>query len=149
MKFNEIVDYKYLLFYKPDGVICQFSEHEKHPSLSGFIPVKDVYPAGRLDTDSEGLLLLTSDGLLSHWLTDPKRHCPKIYYAQVEGEITVDAIKSIRNGVVVKGYHTLPCQVEKIETPEIPPAKYQLLRMRPLPGSGLPCMKGKNAKSGI
>jgi 23S rRNA pseudouridine2457 synthase len=112
---------KYLLFYKPDGVICQFSEHEQHPSLVQFIPIKDIYPAGRLDTDSEGLLLLTNDGPLSHWLTDPKRHCPKVYYAQVEGDVSDEALKKLQRGVIVKGYQTLPCQVERIVSPELPP----------------------------
>jgi 23S rRNA pseudouridine2457 synthase len=111
---------KYLLFYKPDGVICQFSEHEQHPSLAQFIPIKDVYPAGRLDTDSEGLLLLTNDGLLSHRLTDSRRHCPKVYYAQVEGDVSHEALKKLQRGVMVKGYQTLPSQVEKIAPPELP-----------------------------
>jgi 23S rRNA pseudouridine2457 synthase len=113
-------EFKYILFYKPDGVISQFSEHEGHQDLSEFIPIKDVYPAGRLDTDSEGLLLLTNDGNLSHRLTDPKRHCAKVYYVQVEGQVTEKAINLLEKGVMVKGYLTLPCRAEKIDNPFLP-----------------------------
>jgi 23S rRNA pseudouridine2457 synthase len=111
----------YLVFYKPDGVICQFSQHENYPSLADFIPIKEIYPSGRLDTDSEGLLLLTNDGNLSHLLTDPTKHFPKIYYAQIEGDISEKAMQTIRAGVLLKGYRTLPCQVEKINEPDFPP----------------------------
>jgi 23S rRNA pseudouridine2457 synthase len=109
----------YILFNKPDGVICQFSQHKLHPSLAGYISIKDVYPAGRLDTDSEGLLLLTNDGLLSHRLTDPGKHFPKVYYAQVEGLITTEALNRLERGVEIKGYKTRPCRVERIDPPFI------------------------------
>lgn len=110
----------YVLFYKPDGVICQFSSHERYPSLADFIPVPDIYPSGRLDTDSEGLLFLTNDGLISHLLTDPKTHFPKSYYVQVEGLISETAIHNLSRGVVVKGHRTLPSQVKKIDEPRMP-----------------------------
>ena len=118
--------FKYILFYKPDGVISQFSEHEAYQTLSEFIPIKNVYPAGRLDTDSEGLLLLTNDGGLSHRLTDPKRHCAKVYYVQVEGIFTSEAAKLMENGVVIKGYQTLPCRAEKIDDPVLPTRRKEI-----------------------
>jgi 23S rRNA pseudouridine2457 synthase len=119
-------EFKYILFYKPDGVISQFSEHEGHQALSAFIPIKDVYPAGRLDTDSEGLLLLTNDGNLSHRLTDPKRHCAKVYYVQVEGQVTENALNLIEKGIIVKGYRTLPCRAEKIDAPVLPTRRKEI-----------------------
>jgi 23S rRNA pseudouridine2457 synthase len=118
--------FKYILFYKPDGVISQFSEHEGYQTLSEFIPIKDVYPAGRLDTDSEGLLLLTNDGDLSHRLTDPKRHCAKVYYVQVEGIFTSEAAILLEKGVLVKGYQTLPCRAEKIDDPVLPTRRKEI-----------------------
>ncbi len=114
------IDFKYILFYKPDGVISQFSEHEEHQALGAFVPIKNVYPAGRLDTDSEGLLLLTNDGKLSHRLTDPERHCSKVYYVQVEGLATEDALNMMEIGVLIKGYRTLPCRAEMIDDPLLP-----------------------------
>lgn len=113
----------YLVFYKPDGVICQFSPHERYPSLADFILIKNIYPSGRLDTDSEGLLFLTNDGNLSHLLTNPEKHIPKVYYAQLEGSISELAMQEIRAGMWIKGYHTLPCEVEKINEPNLPPKR--------------------------
>ena len=80
-----------ILFNKPYGVICQFSSHEKHKDLSGFIKQKNVYPAGRLDHDSEGLLLLTDDGKLQHKISDPKNKMQKTYWVQVDKEIDLHA----------------------------------------------------------
>ena len=74
-----------LLFNKPFGVICQFSRDGLHPTLADYIALPDFYPAGRLDTDSEGLLVLTDDGQLQHRITDPKHKLPKTYWVQVEG----------------------------------------------------------------
>jgi len=123
---HQRTEFKYILFYKPDGVICQFSEHEEHHNLSEFIPIKDVYPAGRLDTDSEGLLLLTNDGNLSHRLTDPKRHCAKVYYVQVEGQVTEKGINLLEKGVMVKRYLTLPCRAEMIDDPFLPTRRKEI-----------------------
>jgi len=125
-KNREKPTFKYILFYKPDGVISQFSVHESYQTLSEFIPIKDVYPAGRLDTDSEGLLLLTNDGNLSHRLTDPRRHCAKVYYVQVEGQITQAAINLLERGVMVKGYRTLPCRAEQINNPLLPKRRKEI-----------------------
>ena len=114
--------YRYLIFNKPYGVLSQFTdEGTGHPTLKQFIDVPDVYPAGRLDRDSEGLLLLTNDGNLIKRLTDPERHAIKIYWVQVEGEINSKRLNRLMSGVIIKGYRTLPCEVRPIPEPILPP----------------------------
>jgi 23S rRNA pseudouridine2457 synthase len=88
-----------LRFNKLYGVICQFSRDGLHPTLADYIALPDIYPAGRLDTDSEGLLLLTGDGSLQHRITDPKHKLPKTYWAQVEGIPDDAALERLRRGV--------------------------------------------------
>ncbi|MEQ1630654.1 MAG: rRNA large subunit pseudouridine synthase E [Gallionella sp.] len=106
-----------LLFNKPYGVICQFSRDGLHPTLADYIPVPEFYPAGRLDTDSEGLLVLTDDGVLQHRITDPKHKLPKTYWVQVEGEVTEAALQYLRVGVELKDGKTLPAEANRIEEP--------------------------------
>jgi 23S rRNA pseudouridine2457 synthase len=116
------VGFKYLLFYKPFGVLSQFTdEGTGHPTLKKYINVPDVYAAGRLDRDSEGLLLLTNDGRVISRLTDPVRHIPKTYLVQVEGIISSEKLKAFAKGVSLRGYTTLPCQVREIPEPQLPP----------------------------
>jgi 23S rRNA pseudouridine2457 synthase len=88
-----------LLFNKPFGVICQFSRDGMHPTLADYIPLPEFYPAGRLDTDSEGLLVLTDDGQLQHRITDPKHKLPKTYWVQVEGVPDDAALERLRAGI--------------------------------------------------
>ena len=107
-----------LLFNKPYGVICQFSRDGMHPTLADYIAVPDVYPAGRLDTDSEGLLLLTDDGKLQHRITDPKHKLAKTYWVQVEGVPGDSALEQLRCGVLLKDGMTLPAGARLIEEPE-------------------------------
>lgn len=107
-----------ILFNKPYGVICQFSPHEKHPSLAGYISIKDVYPAGRLDHDSEGLLLLTADGKLQNKIADPKNKMEKTYWVQVDNQITEVAIEKLRKGVVLKDGLTKPAKAKIINEPD-------------------------------
>ena len=118
-----------ILLNKPYGVISQFSEHEKHTSLSEFISEKDFYPAGRLDHDSEGLLILTDEGKIQHCLSHPRHKQPKTYWVQVEGEITDEAITALENGVELKDGKTLPAKAKRIEQPELwprnPPVRYR------------------------
>lgn len=106
-----------LLFNKPYGVICQFSRDGLHPTLADYIPVPDFYPAGRLDTDSEGLLVLTDDGVLQHRITDPRHKLPKTYWVQVEGEVTEAALQSLRDGVSLNDGRTLPAEALVIDEP--------------------------------
>ena len=107
-----------VLFNKPYGVICQFSADEKHACLAEYIPIKDVYPAGRLDHDSEGLLLLTDDGRLQHKISHPKNKMPKTYRVQVDKAISDDAIEHLKNGVELKDGLTKPARCKRIEEPE-------------------------------
>ncbi len=109
---------KLVLFNKPYGVICQFSEHEKHPSLAEYVQIKDVYPAGRLDHDSEGLLLLTDDGALQHKIASPKNKMYKTYWVQLDGDIDPDAIELLSSGLKLKDGMTKPAKVKKIDPPE-------------------------------
>ncbi len=106
-----------LLFNKPYGVICQFSRDGLHPTLADYISVADFYPAGRLDTDSEGLLLLTDDGKLQHRVTDPKHKLPKTYWVQVEGVPNETALERLRNGLQLKDGPTLPAQASIMKEP--------------------------------
>ena len=110
----------YILFYKPFGVVSHFTDKEGHETLRSFIPVKGVYSAGRLDYDSEGLLLLTDHGALIQHLTDPSFHLPRTYWVQVEGSITEHALQSLRQGIVIQGKKTQPCQARLIPEPNLP-----------------------------
>src|SRR5882762_3675321 len=88
-----------LLFNKPCGVLCQFSPTAGKRTLKDFIPVANVYPAGRLDADSEGLVVLTDDGKLQQAISDPKMKLSKTYWVQVEGELDEAALRQLRSGV--------------------------------------------------
>lgn len=114
--------FRYLLFNKPYGVLSQFTdEGTGHPTLKDYIDVPDVYAAGRLDRDSEGLLLLTDDGSLIKGLTDPKHHIEKTYWVLVEGEPTPEALGQLENRIRLKGYTTRPAYVRLIPDPGLPP----------------------------
>jgi 23S rRNA pseudouridine2457 synthase len=106
-----------LLFNKPFGVICQFSRDGIHPTLADYIPVPDFYPAGRLDTDSEGLLVLTDDGKLQHRITDPKHKLPKTYWVQVEGVPDETALEHLRCGVKLSDFTAQPAGVSLMDEP--------------------------------
>jgi 23S rRNA pseudouridine2457 synthase len=107
-----------VLFNKPYGVICQFSPDEKHASLAEYIPIKNVYPAGRLDHDSEGLLLLTDDGKLQHKISHPKNKMAKIYRVQLDNAITDEAIEQLQKGVQLKDGLTKPAKCRRITEPD-------------------------------
>jgi len=102
---------------KPYGVLCQFTDAEGRPTLADFVRQKGVYAAGRLDRDSEGLLLLTDDGRLAHRLTDPRHKESKTYLVQVEGELDDSALQSLRGGVLLKDGPTLTAQAEHASEP--------------------------------
>ena len=107
-----------LLLNKPYGVICQFSPHEKHQTLADYIAIPGVYPAGRLDTDSEGLLILTDDGALQHRLSHPKHKEIKTYWVQVEGVPKTEDLAPLLKGVDLGDFVTKPAQVSIIPEPE-------------------------------
>ncbi len=106
-----------LLFNKPYGVICQFSRDGLHPTLADYIALPGFYPAGRLDTDSEGLLLLTDDGKLQHRITDPRHKLPKTYWVQVEGIPDEAALAQLRRGVKLPDFTTQPAQARLMDEP--------------------------------
>lgn len=108
-----------ILFNKPFNVVCQFSPHEKHLTLKDFIAIPQVYAAGRLDTDSEGLLILTDDGMLQHRLSDPKHKEIKTYWAQVEGQPSEDDLEPLRLSVALSDFVTQPAAVRIIDTPTL------------------------------
>jgi 23S rRNA pseudouridine2457 synthase len=113
---------RYLLFHKPYGVLSQFTdEGTGHPTLRQYIDVQEVYAAGRLDRDSEGLLLLTDDGSLIKWLTDPKHHVEKTYWVMIEGDPTQEKLAQLEQGVQLKGYLTLPARARLLSDPNLPP----------------------------
>lgn len=121
-----------ILFNKPFGVLPQFTDRgtvSPRPTLSAFIDIPGVYPAGRLDLDSEGLLLLTSDGRLQAQIADPRFKMPKTYLVQVEGEPDDAALTALRTGVVLKDGPTRPATVERIVAPDLwprdPPVRFR------------------------
>jgi len=121
-----------LAFNKPMGVLSQFTDARsptERPTLSAYIDVPDVYPAGRLDRDSEGLLLLTDDGRLQARIADPKFKLPKTYLVQVEGVPDEAALGALRKGVMLKDGMTRPAQAEAIDPPELwerdPPVRFR------------------------
>lgn len=118
-------------FNKPFGVLCQFTDRSTppRPTLAGFGLPPGVYPAGRLDADSEGLLLLTDDGALAHRLTDPRHKQPKTYWVQVEGEPAEAQLQALRDGVVLNDGPTRPAGARRIEQPALwprdPPVRFR------------------------
>ena len=108
---------KIILFNKPYGVLCQFTDRQGRPTLADYITDKNVYAAGRLDRDSEGLVVLTDDGSLQHKITDPKNKMEKTYWVQVEHSIGDKALQALANGVELKDGRTLPARARRIEAP--------------------------------
>lgn len=120
-----------IAFNKPYGVLCQFSDRGPvpRPTLAAHILVPGVYPAGRLDQDSEGLLLLTGDGQLQARIADPQHKLPKTYLVQIEGKPSVAALAELRRGVMLRDGMTRPAQVKSIDPPTLwrrdPPVRFR------------------------
>lgn len=139
-----------ILFNKPFQVMCQFSPHPTRPTLADHLDIPGVYPAGRLDADSEGLVLLTDDGRLQHDISHPLKKLPKTYLAQVEGSITEEALARLRQPLDLGDFTTLPCQAMHIREPDWLWPRTPPIRQRAgIPASwlALTLMEGKNRQA--
>ncbi len=138
-------------FWKPYGVLTKFTDADNRPTLADYVHIPNVYAAGRLDLDSEGLLLLTDSGALSHRLTDPRFAHPRTYWAQVERVPDADALDRLRQGVELsdggKQWRTRPAQVELLAAPPDLPERAVPIRFRknvPTAWLQLTLTEGKN-----
>jgi len=149
------VAYRYLLLYKPYNVLSQFTtEPQAHSAarsaqpatLKDYVTVPDVYAVGRLDRDSEGLLLLTNDGPLQHRLSHPKFQHRRQYWVQVENTPDPSALRQLEQGVTIRGYQTSPAQVKAIAPPELPPRNPPIRYRKHIPTTWLELTltEGKN-----
>ncbi len=121
LEIERPVSSRMIALFKPYDVLCQFTDAEGRATLKAFVPMPGIYPVGRLDRDSEGLLLLTDDGPLAHRLTDPRYGHPRAYLVQVERIPGDEALEHLRRGVVLNDGPTLPAEVERLdEPPELP-----------------------------
>jgi 23S rRNA pseudouridine2457 synthase len=129
---------KLILFNKPFGVLPQFTDRgseTKRATLSDFIDVPGVYPAGRLDRDSEGLMILTDDGKLQARIAEPKYKMPKTYLAQVEGEVAEESLSLLRQGIELKDGITRPAEAERIAEPNLWPRDPPIRVRKSIPDS--------------
>jgi 23S rRNA pseudouridine2457 synthase len=136
-----------ILFNKPFEVMCQFSAHSTRATLADYLSIPGIYPAGRLDADSEGLLLLTDDGGLQHVISHPRSKQPKIYLSQVEGIPDACALQRLRAPLDLGDFVTLPCQAKHIQAPEWLWPREPAIRQRlhtPTSWLALTIVEGKN-----
>lgn len=145
----------YIVFYKPYGVLSQFtdeggrllSQTESRSTLKDFIPIPDVYPVGRLDWDSEGLVLLTDDGRLQHRLSDPQYGHPRTYWVQVERIPDDSALERLATGIEIQNYRTKPARIKLLTIePELPPREPPIRDRQNIPTAWLELTltEGKN-----
>jgi 23S rRNA pseudouridine2457 synthase len=139
--------YRYIVLNKPYGVLTQFTDSNDRPTLGSLFKFpKEVYSAGRLDMDSEGLLLLTSDKMLIDYLLNPKQKHEREYFAQVEGIPTMEAINNLCGGVMIEGKKTLPAKVKIIAGPNFPPRVPPIRERKTIPTSwiSITLVEGRN-----
>ncbi|RME45266.1 MAG: pseudouridine synthase [Chloroflexi bacterium] len=130
--------HRYIKFFKPYGVLSQFTDRQGRLSIGDYVDVPGVYAAGRLDKNSEGLILLTDDGWLNHRLTHPQYQHPKTYLVQVEGRPSLEAIARLRHGVLVKGKMTREAEVDLLpEAPDLPPPPEPISHRQKMPTAWL------------
>ena len=126
-----------ILLNKPYGVLTQFSDRDDRPTLASLVPIPGVYPAGRLDRDSEGLVILTGDGHLQHRISDPRHKLLKTYWVQVEGIITEEALQHLRQGIELKDGMTRPAAARALAGPDIRPRDPPIRQRAAIPTSWL------------
>lgn len=139
--------YQYFALHKPYGILSQFTDNAGRKTLKDIFDFpKDVYPVGRLDMDSEGLLLLTDDKSLTDFLLNPKHKSEKEYFIQVEGIPTKEALQKLQNGVIIEGKKTLPAKAKLIEEPGFPPRTPPIRERKNIPTSwiSLTIIEGRN-----
>jgi 23S rRNA pseudouridine2457 synthase len=135
-----------ILFNKPCLVLCQFTDSRGRATLGDYIPVPDVYPAGRLDFDSEGLVVLTDDGGLQSRISNPRNKIPKTYWVQVEGIPAADALRRLSEGVRLRDGMTKPARVALIDSPDVWPRTPPVRERRSIPTTwlALALVEGRN-----
>ncbi|MGD8558352.1 MAG: pseudouridine synthase [Gammaproteobacteria bacterium] len=135
-----------VVFNKPFNVLSQFRDQSGRDTLADYIPIKDIYPCGRLDRDSEGLLLLTDHGKLQQWIANPHFKLPKTYWAQVEGAITQDAVDLLTQGVELNDGITQPAKASVIDEPPLWPRQPPIRERKSIPTSwiALTITEGRN-----
>jgi 23S rRNA pseudouridine2457 synthase len=126
-----------ILFNKPFNVLCQFSDKENRDTLANYIEHKNVYPAGRLDYDSEGLLILTDDGQLQYQISHPKKKLPKVYQVQVEGEVSHQDLSPFADGIKLNDGLCKPAKARLIAPPDIWPRNPPIRQRQSIPTSWL------------
>lgn len=126
-----------ILLNKPFQTLCQFTDQEGRATLADFVPVPDVYPAGRLDYDSEGLVVLTDAGFLQHRIADPRHKLTKTYWVQVEGDPAPEALVALARGVDLKDGRTRPAQVRRLHDPDVWPRHPPIRERKNIPTAWL------------